>query len=67
MEKYKYPNFECGECPIWLAFEGPIGEMRKMCEERHCDLLEEEYVDCDGRCLNCGYFDHVRGCTVDDN
>lgn len=66
MTKNKYPNYECGECPIWLGFEGPIGEMRKMCEERHCDLLEEEYVDCDGRCLNCDYFDHVRGCTVEE-
>ena len=66
MTKNKYPNFECGECPIWLAFEGPIEEMRKMCEKRHCDLLEEEYVDCDGRCLNCDYFDPVRGCMVEE-
>lgn len=96
MTKNKYPNYECGECPIWLGFEGPIEEMREMCRKRECylilaqDLLppdpedikraiititermkearekEEEYVDCDGRCLNCDYFDHVRGCTVEE-
>lgn len=62
----RYPSNECGECPVWLAFEGPREEMIKLCEKRHCDLLEEEYVDCDGRCLNCDYFDHVRGCTVEE-
>ena len=66
MIKYKYPNNECGECPIWLAFEGPIEEMRKMCKKHNCDLLEEGAVDCDGRCLNCGEFDPVRGCMVEE-
>jgi hypothetical protein len=66
MTKNKYPNYECGECPIWLGFEGPISEMREMCKKRHCDLLEENEVECDGRCLNCDEFDPVRGCMVEE-
>ena len=48
------------------AFEGSISEMRKMSKKRYCDLLEENEIDCDGRCLNYDYFDHVRGCTVEE-
>ena len=59
----KYPNFECGERPIWLAFEGPREEMIKLCKKRHCDLVDTEF-ECDGRCLSCDYFHEVRGCAM---
>lgn len=28
--------------------------------------LPHEAVDCDGRCLNCDFYDHIRGCDVED-
>ena len=62
----RYPNNNCGECPIWLAFEGPREEMMKLCEKRQCILLDDEYVDCDGRCLNCNYFHEGYGCTAEE-
>lgn len=65
MEKHKYPNYECGECPFWLA-DIPIEETIKHCKEKQCPLYLEGQVDCDGRCLNCDEFDHVRGCTVEE-
>lgn len=24
-------------------------------------------IDCDGRCLNCDYYEHIRGCTADES
>jgi hypothetical protein len=61
----KYPNYKCGECPFWLA-DISIEETIKHCEEKQCSLYLEGQVDCDGRCLNCDEFDHIRGCTVEE-
>ena len=44
MTKYKYLNFECGECPVWLGFEGPLEEMVKMCKQRKCYLMFQELL-----------------------
>ena len=65
MLKSKYPNNECGECPVWLGGKS-IKEMIKYCQERNCDLYYEDAYDCDGRCLNCDEFDPIRGCMKEE-
>ena len=65
MEKYKYPNYECGDCPVWLGAK-TMAEAIECCKKRHCDIFEEGIVECDGRCLNCDEFDPVRGCMVEE-
>ena len=32
-------------------------------QETFQDVFDDE-VDCDGRCLNCDYFDCISGCTA---
>ena len=61
----RYPNNNCGECPTWLAIDEPEGIPKKEAIEKYCSKCEYDN-DCDGRCLNCGYFDHARGCTVEE-
>jgi hypothetical protein len=52
------PNMSCGECPYWLAYGEPetTDEQNRAIEEycAECDA-------CDGRCLNCDYFDPYKG------
>ena len=69
MIKYKYPNYECGECPAWLAYEGDdvsFEEVIKYCEKKHCPIFLEGQYECDGRCHNCDHFDgHLGECGGD--
>ena len=71
-----YPNNHCGECPVWLAdAEGGAECDACICNEVTEDAESEEnckncanrmkcLYDCDGRCLNCDYYNETRGCTA---
>ena len=59
-----YPSNYCGECPIWLAFDEPEGIPAKDAIEKYCSKCDLYLgIDCDGRCLNCDYFNE-HGCTI---
>ena len=53
-----YPNNHCGECPVWLA----DAESEENCKD--CANRIKCLYDCDGRCLNCDYYNEIRGCTA---
>lgn len=39
----KYPNYECGECSVWLGgCDLPNDELIELCRARGCSLLSEE-------------------------
>ena len=45
----KYPNYECGECSIWLGgCDLPNDELIKLCRARGCSLLSEDTQDSSG-------------------
>lgn len=60
----EYPSKYCGECHIWLALDEPEGITTKEAIEKYCSKCDIYLgIDCDGRCLNCDYFNE-HGCTL---
>ena len=59
------PNMNCGECPYWLAYGEPeITDEQNRAIEEYC----AECDACDGRCLNCDYFDPYKGeCSQEEH
>ena len=58
------PSNYCGECSVWLAFDEPGGISAKEAIEKYCSKCNLYLnIDCDGRCLNCDYFNE-QGCTL---
>lgn len=36
--------------------------------DEYTEEIEDAYVDCDGRCLNCDYYEPITGdCRVEEN
>lgn len=68
--KPKYPNSECGDCPVRLAIGGVNGITATEARERYCfrcRIYTGDPQDCDWNCLECDYYNPDKGCIVEES